>query len=498
MKRILLQTILLLSCVSMAAQVRVREYLETVTSSAPIAQAAVAVHAVRFGGDTVVSWNSSSMLVPASNMKLVSTGLALHELGPDYRFKTRLAYSGEVRGGVLEGDLYIVGGGDPTIGAKDSIAVPLQTLFAGWKKFLEKAGISKINGRVIGDGRFFDGPESHGSWLAEDLGTYYGTGGNGLCFYRNVQDFSVTAGNAAGDPLKISVGYPETPWMTFSYDCVTGEKGTGDRLYLYATDLYPVAELRGTLAVDRKTKKVECSNKFGAYTCASYFCKYLRVNGINVTGGPADIAAAGYVRNRPGTFLGDIPSDSLTVIGETLSPELSEIARMTNRRSDNFYAESLLRVLAREKRGSASYDSCRDAANAALSRLAIPVSTGANIVDGSGLSRKNLLSPEFLCMFLHRMMETPECEKFISSLPRPGVGTQAGRMRYEDASARERVYYKSGSMDGVRCYSGYIVPSDGGKEDTIIFSVMVNNYTGPTWKLMNTIDRIIALIAVEN
>ena len=476
----------------------IEAYIRTATASGPLSSAQIGVMAVKFGGDTVVAWNSGRMLVPASNAKLISTGLALHGLGSSYRFKTTLAYSGSISGGTLHGDLYIIGGGDPTLGAKDSIAVQAQTLFSRWKSMIRSAGIERIEGRVIGDGRFFDGPESHGSWLAEDLGTYYGTGGNALSFYRNVKDFTVTAGASAGDPLKITEGYPDTPWMNYQFFCSTGRKGTGDMLYLYATDLYPVAELRGTLASDRKTKKVECSNKFGTYTCAWYFCKYLCDNGLEVTEGPSDIAPRGFVRSLPGTYSGTDPASDLTIIGETLSPEISRIAYITNMRSDNFYAEALYRILGREMTGSACYDSCAVAQGRALSGLGLLTSGGAHLVDGSGLSRKNLVSPAFFCSFLHRMMELPEFPDYIRSLPQPGVGTQVGRMRYEDASARERVYYKSGSMEGVRCYSGYVVPTDGGKEDTVIFSVMVNNYTGPSWKLLNTIDHIIALIAATN
>lgn len=497
-KFLIILTALVLSFNMLPAQNAVYDYVREAASSAPMSAAQLAVHAVTYGGDTVVSWNSGKMLVPASNVKLLTTGLALAELGHDYRFKTRLAYSGTVSDGVLKGDLYIIGGGDPTIGAKDSIAVSVQTLFARWKKMIKDAGISKIDGCVVGDGRFFDGPQIHGSWLAEDLGTYYGTGGDGLCFYRNVQDFNVTAGAAAGDPLKIVPGYPDTPWMTFSYNCRTGAKGTGDMLYLYPSDLSPVAEMRGTFASDRKAKRVEGSNKFGAYTCASYFCNYLRSNGMDVKGGPADVAPGGYVRKRPGVFSGDAPAEALTVIGETMSPEISRIAYITNQRSDNFYAESLFRILGKEKTGSADYDSCNVAQNAAFARLGLLASGGAHLVDGSGLSRKNLVSPEFFCRFLRKMMETPEFPYFINTLPQPGVGSQTGRMRYEDGAARERVFYKSGSMEGVRCYSGYVVPTDGGKEDTVIFSVMVNNYTGPLWKMMNTIDHIIALIAGQN
>ena len=96
------------------------------------------------------------------------------------------------------------------------------------------------------------------------------------------------------------------------------------------------------------------------------------------------------------------------------------------------------------------------------------------------------------------MLNSPAAEDFVQTLTQPNVGSQAGRMRNEPEAVRSRVWYKSGSMDGVRCFSGYIVPTDGGKEDTIVFSVMINAYTGPNWKIMGQLDKIIALLAAEN
>ena len=104
-----------------------------------------------------------------------------------------------------------------------------------------------------------------------------------------------------------------------------------------------------------------------------------------------------------------------------------------------------------------------------------------------------------MCSFLSAMMHSPACEAFAGSLTQPGKGSQVGRMRAEDQACAARIYYKSGSMDGVRCYSGYVVPQDGLKEDIIVFSIMVNNFDSSLqWKVMSQIDRMMALIALEN
>ena len=478
-----------------------QRYIELVDQSEPLRSASWGVFAVKLSGDTLAMLAPERKLIPASNMKLITTGAAMHFLGPDFRWKTKLAYSGTIQDGVLQGDLYLVGGGDPTIGSRDTIAPATETLFSRWAALLAKAGIRKIDGRLIGDGRYFDGPLEMDEWSYQDVGTYYGTGGNGLCFYRNVQDIDVAAGDRVGDPVKVTVRYPETPWVRLTNRAKTGKTKTGDKLYLFCTDFAPAAEMRGTFAIDRKPKKEECSNKFGAATCANEFKKYLEGKGITITKGIADLDAEGMIRPLPeggGTTDKAPEADALTLLGTTESPTLAQVAYLTNHRSDNFYAETLLRTLSRKRSGTAVYDSCRTALTDVLKNLKINMSYGAQIVDGSGLGRQNYIAPEFFCRFLKAMMDSPVFPDYIQTLGQPGLDSYADRMSGESPALKDRIYYKSGSMNGVRCFSGYIVPSDGSKEDTIVFSVMTNNCTAPSWKVYPMIDRIIALLAAEN
>ena len=157
------------------SKTKAQRYVESISRSESLKSSVLGVLALTEGGDTLASWNSGQRMVPASTMKLITTGLAIHRLGPDFKYVTRIGYSGSIKDGILDGDLYIVGGGDPTIASKDSIAIPRAKLFAQWKSFLDKAGIKKINGKVIGDGRYFDGPIEHDTWSYQDIGTAYGS-----------------------------------------------------------------------------------------------------------------------------------------------------------------------------------------------------------------------------------------------------------------------------------------------------------------------------------
>ena len=470
-----------------AAEPDFQARVEALTDDPAFSQSVIGICARTADGKTLVDINADIMMLPASNMKLISTGAALHALGPDWQFETGLGYDGTIEDGVLKGDLYIVGGGDPTLASKDSIAVDIDHTFAQWEAIIRAAGISRIEGRIIGDGRSFEGMAEEPTWLLNDAGTYYGAGATGLMFYENMQSFSVSAGAREGDPVNIAPYYPEAPWMEFRYDCSTGRKGTGDLLYMYASDLAPVAEIRGTFAVDRAAKRLDCANKFPEYTCAHYFYKYLTRKGITCSEGPSDTRMS--VAHA---------ASSLTLLGSTFSPSLDRIVFETNHASNNLYAETLLRTLGKELRQSACYDSAYVALNAVLKELAVDTSRGARIQDGSGLSRQNYVSADFFCRFLDAMMDSPAYDTFLASLPSPGGnGTLNYNMQGQPAGVRNRIKAKSGSMNGVRCYSGYILPSSPSGQ-VIVFSIMTNNCTSPTWKVRPLLDKVMLALAGAN
>ena len=168
---------------------KAEEAVMTIVSDPVFSQAVVSICVTTGCGEPLASHNPSTMLVPASNMKLITTGAAIHTLGKDYRFKTGLGYKGKIHDGTLKGNLYVLGGGDPTLGSKDSIATPLELTFSQWKSLLDKNGIRKIDGHIIGDGRYFDGMAEEETWLWNDIGTYFGTGSSALMFYENMQSF---------------------------------------------------------------------------------------------------------------------------------------------------------------------------------------------------------------------------------------------------------------------------------------------------------------------
>ena len=205
----ILSICLMLWCSAAAAQLKpeadqAQTLVESIAADPSLENAVVGICAMAGDGRILVNINANTMMLPASNIKLISTGAAIHKLGPEYRFETAIGHDGVIEDGVLKGNLYIIGGGDPTLGSKDSIAVNLENVFAKWEDMVRQNGIRKIEGRVIGDGRTFEGMMEEPTWLWNDIGTYYGAGTSGLMFYENMQSFSAAAGDSVGAPVRIS------------------------------------------------------------------------------------------------------------------------------------------------------------------------------------------------------------------------------------------------------------------------------------------------------
>ena len=475
MKRsLLIIALVAVSTFGAAAQTTLQQRLTNdIKRASALKGAGVAVAVKDAKGKTVVAINADQRMVPASNIKLITTGSALHKLGQNYKFKTALGYTGNIEDGTLEGDLYIIGGGDPTVGAKDSLVTNPGAQFVKWKAIIDKAGIKRINGRIIGDSRVWEGFLEHGDWSFEDVGTFYGAGSGALCFYKNAIDLNVAAGEAEGDPVQVTQSYPETPWMHFTNSAFTGKAGTGNSLFLYTTDLAPYSEFRGSFALDRVPKTEHYANKFGALTCAQYFLNYLNGAGVEVTGGAADIERSGRIRGTnlvPGEMAGEPVQ-----IGFAESPRLADIARETNVESDNFYAEAMFRTLGETASGYAVYDSSMVAEKAVLRSLGLNPD-GIILIDGSGLSRKNGVSARFFVDYLYAMTSSKAFPAFLASLPTPGQGTLKPLLK--DNASKGRFHMKSGSMEGVLCYSGYLLGDDG--TPVAYFSILVNASTAKT------------------
>ena len=474
---------LVFSTMALSAQTSAQQYVNSQASQEPLKGSTWGIYAKDASGKVLVSHNAGTRLMPASNRKLITTGVALHALGPDFRFRTTLGYTGVLQAdGTLDGDVYIIGGGDPTIGSQDTtIALKADALFWKWKNLLREKGIRRIHGRIIGDGSSMEGLLEHPSWEYDDMGTYYGTGGNALCFYENAIDMQVSA-TQTGHPISLTQVYPETPWLQVTNYGVTGPVGSGNTLYLYTTEVAPYAQMHGVFGVDRSPKIESTSNKFGALTCAYYFWKNLLATGWEVTGGYAHVNRNGYVQGPD--FKEDGLAGTPRELGYTEGPRLADIARITNERSDNFYAESLLRYMGERATGIAEYDSCLVAESVVLQDLGLKMDQ-INLADGSGLSTRNWVTPEWMVSYLEAIRKSPSFDAFLASLPKPGEGT----LSIIHFPGSDRVRMKSGSLSGTLCYSGYILDANG--KPAVTFSILTNNSLASTSQVRGVLMQMV-------
>jgi D-alanyl-D-alanine carboxypeptidase, serine-type, PBP4 family len=297
--------------------------------------AIVGIMAIDSKGNTIAEWNSNLPLLTASTMKTITTGCGLYYLGTDYKFSTKIAYAGEIKNGILNGDIYIEGGGDPTLGSKDTVAFAIDSIFGIWRDAIKKCGINKINGNIIVDDSYFQREPIPDSWEWGNLGPSYGSSPSGLAFCENMQYFKLTPGKHIGDKASISIIYPMLPGLNVINEVYTAEPKSGDQSWYYVQDMSMKSKYTGTIPIDRDSIISDNSNLYPYLSCGFEFKHFLLNNEIEVYGGVIDIMETETNPQRH-------------YIAETYSPELWKIVNVTNRISNNFYAETILKAIGKK------------------------------------------------------------------------------------------------------------------------------------------------------
>lgn len=477
--------VLLLLPLALLGQNRVQQYIDgQMKTDSLLINAVVGILAVDENGAEIAAWNPDMPMLTASTMKTITTGLGYEVLGPAFRFSTRIAYDGWIEKGVLHGNLYIVGGADPTLGSRDTIAFPIDSIFGIWAKAVTDAGIRRIDGRIIGDDRIYEEESIPSSWSYGNIGYDYGSGTSGLSFCENLSYFEIEAGEVVGDPVRITPVGPHSPNMTYINEVTTGEKGDGDNTEYYASSISPIGKFTGTFGIDARPRTLAQSNKYGPVTCATEFATYLRTLGIGCKG-TTDVREMAYDYSVP-------PQRSLTYIAETFSPELRRIVKVTNTISNNFFAETIFKMVGKtlleRKTGSEWMNVSYSQASQVIAEYLQDrgVSTyGYTQDDGSGLSRQNYVSPRFFTRFYAMMAQSPDFPEYLASFPGPGrPGTLQTVLRKADPELKKTIFAKSGSLSSVRCYAGYVDSRRG----LLRFAILVNNYACSTSRVQPKIE----------
>lgn len=486
MKQILI-TLLFVSIFALPATAgnKAQKYInKEMKTDSLFANAIIGILAVDDNGKVIAEWNSNLPMLTASTMKTVTTGTGLVYLGPDFKYSTKIAYTGTIKDSLLNGNLYIIGGGDPTLGSNNEIAFNIDSIFGIWTNSLKRLGIQKINGNIVADDQYFTREQMPDSWSWGNFGASYGSAPSGLCFYENIQDFKLIPGKKVGDSAAIIPVYPQVPGLKIINEVTTGKPGTRDRSGYYVQDITRTSRYTGTIPVDRKEVYSDNSNRFPHLSCGYHFREYLLKNGIESNPEILDIKEVKQAADEAKIF-----------IAETFSPELWKIVNVTNRISNNLYAETILKTIGKQMTGTGSYDSSIVALNRVLKEMGVDT-YGFTMEDGSGLSRQNYVSPKFFCDYYSIMQESNIFVPFFESLPVPGkTGTLKNVLKNENPEIKNRIHAKSGSLANVRCYAGYV---EGNKKNGLIkFAILTNNYAAPTSKMQPKIEGFLKALAAE-
>jgi D-alanyl-D-alanine carboxypeptidase/D-alanyl-D-alanine-endopeptidase (penicillin-binding protein 4) len=429
-------------------------------------------------GETLFALNPGTFLMPASNMKVVTMAAAAERLGWDFTFATKVVATGPVEGGVLKGDLVVIGSGDPSLGGRPTEG---PSILERWADQIRARGITRVDGRLIGCDNVFDDEGLGQGWSWDYLAWGYATPVSGLDFNENVVRLSFTPGAAAGDPVTVAAR-PEGSGLVIEAAVTTAAAdGTGDvniarqpgSRTLGVSGLVPAGKTDVT-----QTVSVENPTEF----MVGAFRQALLGRGIEVARGAFDADALPAPPDVSG---------AVTLVDYT-SPPLSEIGRVLLKVSQNLYADTLLKVIGRPADGGpATTREGRKVLREVLQGWGIAPERYLQI-DGSGLSRYNYLTADVLVAVLtHMYADDRHFEQFINALPVAGVdGTIAGRMK--DTKAQGNARAKTGSIANARALSGYVTSADG---EPLVFSMIVNNFNVPQSQADAIIDRAVVRLA---
>lgn len=392
----------------------------------------------------VSSYNENASLVPASTTKLLTTETAMSLLGEKFRWNTQLEHSGNIDAdGVLQGNLYIVGSGDPSLGTNKAGASSYSSIIADFIGAISQKGIKKVNGDIIIQTAVFKMNKMQSLpanivWL--ENGSYY---------------------------LPVGSTYEINP---------QNEK-------LIAKQANPFAENKNFYYISPYINQMVYADKFngsGLTTklpdAPAYLANNLRTTmikrGLPVTGNVV-----------PRTI--DLNPEKREIITNYQSPTISEIVYYTNQHSDNALAEATLRMVGFQKNGDQTLESGRKVVVDHLKEISFDTN-GLNYMDGSGLSRSNLVTPISQVKFLTNLMNEKYYKTYFESLP---IGGQTGTLkRMFLGNGNGQIFAKTGTLNKVKTLAGYLKTNSG---KTLVFSLLINNYAGSVDQVKNRMEQLL-------
>ncbi|MBI1853718.1 MAG: D-alanyl-D-alanine carboxypeptidase/D-alanyl-D-alanine-endopeptidase [Planctomycetes bacterium] len=433
-------------------------------------------------GRTLFERDADKPFTTASNTKIVTTAAALDLLGPDYTFTTRFFRRGSIENGALSGDLIVVGGGDPNLSGRFH-AGRATAIFEEVAQKLIDGGVRKIDGDLVLDDRAFDRQFLAPGWPRDQLDAWYTAPVAALALNDDCLDVTIRPGSAPGQPAVVSLE-PSTQWVIFENAATTTNVRSRHKYALSRKPGTHEIRLAGEVwsGAGPATENVTIDDPplfFGAALHDT-----LERAGISI-GGQVRLVERDETSDAPGGAVDrkDFGGDGVLV--HSIGTPLWATVEVTNKHSQNFYAEQTLKTLGYERRGLGSFANGVSAVGEFLTRLGIAPAT-YTMVDGSGLSAENRFTPRQLVTILRAMLSRPAGAAFFRSLPISGTDGSLEE-RLKDAAYRGNIVAKTGYIRRVGALSGYARKRSGG---TAVFSILLNDFPGSNSEMKEIEDQI--------
>jgi D-alanyl-D-alanine carboxypeptidase/D-alanyl-D-alanine-endopeptidase (penicillin-binding protein 4) len=434
-------------------------------------------------GDTLVAREPARIMIPASNLKLLTTAAAFHHLGPEYRWVTLALADGGIRDGILQGDLVLYGTGDPGLSERfhDTDRAVFDTLAAR----LRADGLRAIAGRVLGDGTFFRGPARHGAWDPEDRNQHYAAAAGALSWAENVVTLRIEA-TRSGVPPMIH-GLPALGGVDVRNDARTAAGAPSPRLSVDREAPLDPIRIAGELAPGAPDVWRRMNVQDPGLYAAHAFHAALERAGIAITGPPGVVSAPeSSTLDGVGLFRG--AAEEPQVLARHVSPPLREYLTVINHESHNLFADVVLKTLGRAVAGEGTFEAGARVVERFLTDVVGAAEGSVYVLDGSGLASGNRVSPETIVGLLGYMAGRDDGEAFLATLPQ--AGTRDLRRMDRTAAARN-LRAKTGTIHGVSALSGLVRTASG---ERVAFSI-IGNELPSTWGAKRLEDRIGAYLA---
>ena len=432
-------------------------------------------------GETLYELNADKYFVPASNMKLFTTALALAKLGPEFRFHTTLETHGTISSeGTLAGDVFLVGRGDPNLSnrkfpyeLKEEFDGAPERVLAELADALVAKGLKEITGDVIGDDSYFPREIYPDGWEIGDTVWNYGAAISAIVVDDNTVTLSLTPGELAGSPVQAALS-PATPDFYVQNDVVTSSAEVKSELTLTREPGAKLVAVRGTLPAQSSPRKLVLALHEPAEHAAALLTRLLVDRGVKVGGTSRAVHIPETATDSP-----------RAVLAEHVSIPLGDSVKLVNKISQNVHTEMLLRTAARQ---SGIWATPEDLAKFPVDFYAVAGIAPGDVVqeDASGLSRHDLVTPRAIAALLKYAEAQTWFAPYFASLPVAGVdGTMEDRMK--NTIAVGKIHAKTGSVEHVRTRSGFAETPAGRK---LIFSFLGNNQGGKNHEATDALDAL--------